>query len=83
MINTTAILDGMYCSMCESHVNDAVRNTLRVKKVSSNHKKGTLTILSDDEITREQLENALKGTGYIIVSVESKPEEKKGFFGRK
>ena len=40
MIKTTLKIDGMACSMCESHVNDAVRNAVPVKKVTSSHTKG-------------------------------------------
>ena len=57
MIETTVKIDGMMCSMCESHVNDAIRNHLNVKKVSASH-----------------------GSGYTILSVSSKPYEKKKLF---
>ena len=44
MIKTTLTIDGMMCSMCEAHVNDAVRDALQVKSVKSSHKKGTTEI---------------------------------------
>ena len=44
MIETTVKIDGMMCSMCESHVNDAIRNHLNVKKVSASHSKGEATL---------------------------------------
>ena len=34
MIKTTVGIDGMMCGMCESHVNDAIRKSFDVKKVS-------------------------------------------------
>ena len=37
MVKTVLTIDGMACGMCESHVNDAIRNALRVKKVTSSH----------------------------------------------
>ena len=40
MFETIIKVDGMACGMCEAHVNDAVRNAMRVKKVSSSHTKG-------------------------------------------
>ena len=40
MIQTTVQVSGMVCSMCEAHVNDAVRSALNVKKVTSSHAKG-------------------------------------------
>ena len=40
MTKTTVHIDGMMCAMCESHVNDAVRRALPVKKVTSSHRTG-------------------------------------------
>ncbi len=39
MIKLTVGVEDMACGMCESHVNDAVRNTFSVKKVTSSHTK--------------------------------------------
>ena len=39
-------IGGMMCGMCESHINDAVRKALPVKKVTSSHSKGQTVILS-------------------------------------
>ena len=77
MIETTVKIDGMMCSMCESHVNDAIRN---VKKVSASHSKGEATIISEDPISEGDIEKALDGSGYTILSVSSKPYEKKKLF---
>ena len=82
MICTECRIDGMSCSMCESHINDAVRNSFSVKKVSSDHKKGILKIISEAEIPEEALEPVLRGLGYRILSCSSGPYEKKGLFGR-
>ena len=40
MIKTTLKIDGMMCGMCESHIKNAIRNKITVKKISSSHKKG-------------------------------------------
>ena len=32
MTKTTLKIDGMMCGMCESHMNDAIRNAFNVKK---------------------------------------------------
>ena len=77
MIETTVKIDGMMCSMCESHVNDAIRNHLNVKKVSASHSKGEATIISEDPISEGDIEKALDGSGSTILSVSSKPDEKK------
>ena len=47
MFRTIVDIDGMMCGMCESHVNDAVRNNFKVKKVSSSHGKGRTVIESE------------------------------------
>ena len=84
MIETTVKIDGMMCSMCESHVNDAIRNHLSVKKVYASHSKGEATIISEDPINEGEIEKALDGSGYKILSISSKPYEKKLFsFGKK
>ena len=40
MVETILKVDGMMCGMCESHINDVVRKTARVNKVTSSHTKG-------------------------------------------
>ncbi|MBR4555294.1 MAG: ATPase P [Ruminococcus sp.] len=80
---TTAKIDGMMCPMCESHVNDAVRKNLTAKKVTSSHRKGETVIISDESITREQLEAALEGSGYKVLSVSTGEYVRKGLFHRK
>ena len=40
MVQITLKIEGMQCGMCEAHVNDAVRRTFPVKKVTSSHGKG-------------------------------------------
>lgn len=62
-------VEGMMCGQCESHVNEAVRNHLPVKKVSSSHTKGITTIISDKNISDEAIEQAINPTGYTVVAV--------------
>ena len=83
MVKTTLAIDGMMCAMCESHVNDAVRGAMRVKKVTSSHKKGVTEILSEDTPSEESLRAAIEATGYRVLSYASVPYEKHGLFGRK
>ena len=83
MVKTTLTIDGMMCSMCESHVNDAVRSAMRVKKVTSSHKKGVTEILSEEAPSEETLRAAIESTGYRVLSYASAPYEKHGLFGRK
>ena len=83
MYKTTAKIDGMMCGMCEAHVNSAIRAKISVKKITSSHKKGESVIISESEITTEQLAAALDGSGYKVLSVQNEPYEKRGLFSRK
>ena len=82
MFKTTVTIDGMMCSMCEAHINDAIRKKLEVKKVTSSHKKGETVIISKTVITREETEAALADSGYRVTGFMCEPYEKKGLFGR-
>ena len=55
MIQTTVKINGMMCGMCESHVNDAIRNHFQVKKVNSSAKKNESVILSEEELPADEL----------------------------
>ena len=83
MIKTTAKIDGMMCGHCEAHVNDAVRASFNVKKVTSSHTKGETVIIAEDAISEAALADTLASTGYKVLSVSDEPYEKKGFFGKK
>ena len=80
MYQTTVKIDGMMCSMCESHINDAVRKAFIVKKVTSSHTKGESVILSETPLEEAAVRSALEPTGYRVLGFECKPYEKKGLF---
>ena len=80
MIQTTVQVSGMACSMCEAHVNDAVRNALSIQKVTSSHGKGETVILSDEPLDADKLREAINATGYQVGGISSAPYEKKGLF---
>lgn len=81
MRKITLKIDGMMCAMCESHVNEAVRRAVPVKKVTSSHAKGETVILSETDIDEKTLRAAIDKTGYKVLSYKSEPYEKKGLFG--
>lgn len=81
MFETTIKISGMMCGMCEAHVNDAVRRAVPVKKVSSSHAKGETVILSEQRPDEQALRAAISETGYDVLSVSTKPYEKRGLFG--
>jgi len=68
--HTTVLeIDGMMCPMCESHVNDAIRNNFKVKNVKSSHKTGLTQIQSDEMLDEELLRKAVEETGYKVKSI--------------
>ncbi len=69
MFRTTAKIEGMMCHMCEQHVDKALKEKLGAQKVKSSHKKGESVILSETELTQAQIEAALEGSGYKVLSV--------------
>ena len=82
MTQITLAVDGMACSMCEAHVNDAIRRGFPVKKVTSDHRKGETVILSETPLEEADLVRAVAQTGYTVTAVSSRPYEKKGLFGK-
>ena len=82
MTKYTVMVDGMQCGMCEAHVNDAVRKTFPIKKVTSSHTKKLTIILSEKPICEQTLKKVINDTGYTVLSVKSESYEKKGLFSR-
>ena len=80
MVETILKVQGMMCGMCESHINDVVRKTAQVSKVSSSHTRGETVIVSEQELDIETPKQAIAATGYTVTGVETRPYEKKGFF---
>ena len=84
MFKTTVGINGMMCSMCETHINDAIRKSFDVKKVSSSHTKNQTEIISEEKIDRDKLQSVISQTGYEVTDIQSEPYVKKKFhlFGK-
>lgn len=81
MYETTLKIEGMACDMCESHINDTIRNHFKVKKVKSSHREGETIILSEKPMDKEKLQEVIAETGYIVKSIKEQAYQKKGLFG--
>lgn len=73
--------------MCEAHVNDAIRQNFKVKKIRSSHTKGQCELTAEQELDEQKLSAVLQGIGYELQAVEKSavPEKgstKGGFFAR-
>ena len=82
MIKTTLKIEGMMCPMCEAHINTAIRNNFKIKKISSDHKKGVTEIISENSLNEAELKNYIEEEGYRLIDVKSEEFIKKGLFAR-
>ena len=83
MVKTILKIEGMACSMCESHINDVVRSNFDVKKGTSSHTKGETVILSEAAPDSEILTAAIAKTGCTVKDIRTEEaEEKHGFFSK-
>lgn len=67
LFKTVLSIDGMACNMCESHINDCIRNGFEVKNVYSSHKKGETVIISKEPLNEEAVRKAVENTGYRVL----------------
>ena len=67
MVKTVLKIDGMMCGMCESHMNDLIRNHCKVKKVSSSAKKGETVVISEESLDIPMLEKEIKEIRYFNI----------------
>lgn len=74
-------VDGMMCSMCEAHINDAVRAAVSAKKVTSSRKKGETTVQTETEPDVDAIKAAISATGYTVGDISVRQVEKRGLFG--
>ena len=68
MTQTTLKIEGMMCSMCQAHINDIIRKTFAIEKVSSSHSKGETVIISANSLDKAALKKAIEGMGYRLLS---------------
>ena len=73
-------IDGMRCTMCETHINDLVRRSEKVKKVSSSHKKGETRVVMDENLSIDNIIKSVEKDGYKVLKVEEKTWKKTSFF---
>lgn len=57
---------GMKCGMCESHINDALRNNFDCVKVKSNRNKNSTILIVKSLIGFESIKNVITNLGYDV-----------------
>ena len=70
MIKTVVKIDGMMCGMCESHINDAIRQHFAVKKVKSSKRKKETVIVSESALEQDKVKEVIEQTGYTFLSMD-------------
>lgn len=68
LIDAVIKCEGMTCTGCEGTVEKSVMTLKGVKNVKADHVNKTVTVkYSKDDVTQEQLENAITEVGYEVV----------------
>ncbi|MBO7310977.1 MAG: cation transporter [Clostridia bacterium] len=80
MVKIILGIEGMRCEMCEAHMDKAVNENFKVKRVASSHKKNTTVIVSKEDIAEDKLREVVEAEGFTLTSYKSEPYEKKGLF---
>lgn len=75
-------IDGMRCGMCESHVQETLMKSIKLKKVKASHSKNVAVVISEESLNLEDFKKVLDPTGYRILSF-SKTSAVKTFLGWK
>lgn len=83
MVKTTLKIEGMMCSNCEKHMNEAIKKNCKVKKVESSHDSGQTVIISEQSLEDEKIQTAVDEAGYKLLGKNEEPYEKKSLFGLK
>lgn len=67
----TLEVDGMSCSMCETHINDVVRRNFLIVNVKSSFRQGQTVVLTALPIDEQKLRNVICDTGYKVLSIRT------------
>lgn len=82
MIKITLSIEGMRCVKCEAHMNEAIKEAMKVKKVSSSHEKKETVIIAYDDVSDDVLNKIVESVGYELKQIKKEVYEKKKLFGK-
>lgn len=66
MKETIIKIEGMVCSGCENRVQNALKTMEGIEEVVANHKNGTVTITSKNEVEKSAMMEKIKDLGFEI-----------------
>ena len=75
-------IKGMKCGMCESHINNGIRNNFKIRKVTSNRHKNETIIYSNIPLKQEDIQRVIDKTGYYFISLTCELRERKSLLSR-
>lgn len=72
-------VEGLKCTHCERHVNEAIKEAFLVKKVTSSHTDKEVVITSKADIDNEKIKEVIEEAGYQVLDIQK--ESYKSFLG--
>lgn len=66
-------IEGMHCSMCESHVNECLLKVEGVYKAKSSHIRSLSKAVVSSCLDSSLLKEAVEKDGYRVLGIEEKP----------
>lgn len=67
MKKITLQVNGMMCTGCENRIKNVVGNIDGVKSVIADHTTGKVTVITDNDLSKEVIKEALEDIGYEVV----------------
>ncbi len=67
MKETILTVNGMMCGGCENRVKNAIQNIEGVENVTADHTSGKVVVTSNDNVSKETIEETLQDIGYEVV----------------
>jgi len=66
----TVFIEGMTCSHCEHHVEEALKELDGVKSAKADRKKKKAVIKLTQEVPEDKIRNAVKEAGYEVTEIQ-------------
>ena len=60
-------VNGMMCVNCENRVKNVLKNIDEIENVFANHITGKVTVITDNDLSKEVIKEALEDIGYEVV----------------
>lgn len=80
MFKIIAKVEGMKCGHCANHVDEAIREAFKVKKINSSHEAKETVILSKEDLDNDKIKAVIEEAGYQVTDITK--TEQKSIFGR-